>query len=153
MTRISKFAVTLLATIIVSAATYAHAQYSVLYNFGSRSGDGGEPRGVLAQGEDGSLYGTTSAAGAYGGGTVFKITPQGQERVLYSFCSLTNCTDGDTPVSGLTLRPDGHFIGTTTGGGSTNAGTIFDVSPTGTLTTLYTFTGAPMELSRCHRQF
>jgi len=133
------FALALLALIVVSAAIPAYAQFSVVYNFGSHSGDPVEPQGVVAQGFDGSLYGTSNIGGANAGGTVFKITPAGELKVLYSFCSQANCADGELPVSGLTLRPDGHFLGTTTS--SSGAGTVFDISGTGSLTTLYNFTG------------
>jgi uncharacterized repeat protein (TIGR03803 family) len=152
MTRIRvfrMFAIALLTITVVCSAKFAHAQYSVLYNFGSGSGSPPEfPVGAIAQGRDGSLYGTTNSGGANNAGTVFKITPAGKLLVLYSFCSQASCADGSTPLGGLTLRPDGHFIGTTSAGASHNAGTIFDISQTGTLTTLYTFTngtdgGAP----------
>jgi uncharacterized repeat protein (TIGR03803 family) len=141
MTRINKFAVTLLATIVVSAATYAHAQYSVLYSFQASGGvDAVSPLGAIAQGEDGSLYSTAQTGGANDWGAVWKITPAGSERLLYSFCSATNCTDGDTPVSGLTLRPNSHFLGTTgLSDGFNGPGTIFDVSQAGSLSTLFTF--------------
>jgi uncharacterized repeat protein (TIGR03803 family) len=69
------FAIALLALIVVSAAIPAYAQFSVVYNFGSHSGDPVEPQGVVAQGFDGSLYGTSNIGGANAGGTVFKITP------------------------------------------------------------------------------
>jgi uncharacterized repeat protein (TIGR03803 family) len=140
-------ALALLVLIAVFAATPGYAQnFSVLYEFGSRSGDPTAPYGFVAQGRDGSLYSTSFNGGANGGtnggdGAVFKITPAGQERVLYSFCSQTNCSDGESPQSGLTLRADGHFLGAASTGGSQGFGTIFDISPTGSLTTLYNFTG------------
>jgi uncharacterized repeat protein (TIGR03803 family) len=144
MTRIRIFrmlAIALLTVTAVCAAKSAHAQYPVLYNFGTGSENPPEnPSGAIAQGRDGSLYGTTVGGGQNGEGTVFKITPAGNFLVLYSFCSLANCADGQSP-NGLTLRPDGHFIGTTSAGGANDTGTIFDISQTGSLTTLYSFTG------------
>jgi len=137
-------ALALLVLIAVFAATPSYAQnFSVLYQFGSKTADAMEPAGIVAQGRDGSLYSTSFDGGSNGGpnghGTVFKITPAGKERVLYSFCSQTNCSDGESPQSGLTLRPDGHFLGATSTGGI-QWGTIFDISPAGSLTTLYKFT-------------
>ncbi len=62
------------------------------------------------------------------------------ESVLYSFCSLGDCTDGSDPVGGVIQGSDGNFYGTTDGGGANgNYGTVFKVTPSGTLTTLYSF--------------
>jgi uncharacterized repeat protein (TIGR03803 family) len=92
----------------------------------------------LAQGLDGNFYGTTLFGGAHGGGTVFKITPTGTLTPLYSFCSKTGCTDGYQPVAGLVLA-NGNFYGTTSSGGAHDYGTVFKITPTGTLTTLHSF--------------
>jgi uncharacterized repeat protein (TIGR03803 family) len=106
--------------------------------------DGFFPSG-LVQDADGNLYGTTIGGGANDGGTVFKITPKGGLTTLYNFCSQPNCTDGSDPFAGLIQGTDGNFYGTTAYGGSTscgtgiNCGTVFKITPTGTLTTLYSF--------------
>jgi uncharacterized repeat protein (TIGR03803 family) len=102
-------------------------------------------------GTTGDLYGTTQASGAYGYGTVFKITPSGTLTTLYSFCAKANCTDGAVPVGALIQASDGKFYGTTVQGGVNNAcdfgnpgcGTIFRITPTGVLTTLYSFCAEP----------
>jgi uncharacterized repeat protein (TIGR03803 family) len=97
---------------------------------------------VLVQGTDGNFYGTTSAGGVQGSGTVFKITPGGAPTTLHSFCAQTNCTDGINPYTGLIQGTDGNFYGTTTSGGSNSFngyGTVFKITGTGTLTTLYSF--------------
>jgi len=65
---------------------------------------------------------------------------------IYSFCALSNCADGDTPRAGLIQGADGNFYGTTTFGGNGacpnySCGTIFKLTPQGTLTTLYSFSG------------
>ena len=49
--------------------------------------------GALIQGIDGNLYGATSEGGANAGGTLFKITGNGQLTTFYSFCAQTNCAD------------------------------------------------------------
>ena len=94
---------------------------------------------VLVQGLDGNLYGTTSARGAHGQGTVFKITPSGTLTTLYSFCAKSNCTDGSVPYGGLVLGTDGDFYGTTFTGGALNAGTVYKITPAGKVTTLHSF--------------
>jgi uncharacterized repeat protein (TIGR03803 family) len=70
---------------------------------------------------------------------VFKITPTGTLTTLYSFCAQSGCTDGEYPVAGLVQGTDGNFYGTTPEGGANGGGTVFKITPTGTLTTLYSF--------------
>jgi len=123
---------------MVFAAATADAQFSVLYNFGSNAGDpfGPHSSGVIVQGRDGNLYSTTAAGGAGDNGAVFKITPAGVVTTLYSF---TSGNDGCCPYGGLTLGTDGNFYGTTAFAGTYGYGTIFKITPGGTLTTLYSF--------------
>ena len=92
----------------------------------------------LAQGTDGNLYGTTQAGGAHQQGTVFKVTPAGTLTTLHSFCG-QSCADGAAPFAGLVLGNDGNFYGTTEAGGTNNEGTVFKMTPQGTLTTLHSF--------------
>jgi len=114
---------------------------ATLYSFCSQSGctDGISPIAGLVQATDGNLYGTTEGGGASGGGTVFKITPSGKLTTVYNFCSQSGCTDGDTPTAGLVQATDGNFYGTTFAGGASNGGTVFKITPSGKLTTLYNF--------------
>ncbi|HTV66262.1 MAG TPA: choice-of-anchor tandem repeat GloVer-containing protein [Bryocella sp.] len=105
--------------------------------------DGGDPYSALIQATDGNFYGTTSSAGANGsGGTVFKITAGGTLTTLYSFCALSGCADGESPEAGVIQASDGNFYGTTYVGGGNRVGTIFEVTPQGTLTTLHSFNGS-----------
>jgi uncharacterized repeat protein (TIGR03803 family) len=61
---------------------------------------------------------------------------------LYSFCAQGgNCTDGAGPIAGLVQATDGNYYGTTEGGGANNDGTVFKITPSGTLTTLHSFDG------------
>jgi len=102
--------------------------------------DGAEPVSVsLVQGTDGNLYGTTLAGGAYKEGTVFRVTPTGKVTTLYSFCSKSGCADGASPYAGLVQAANGNFYGTTSGGGANGDGTVFEITPGGALTTLYSF--------------
>jgi len=107
--------------------------------------DGESPAGTLVQASNGDLYGTTFAGGAKYAGTVFKITPSGALTTLYSFCSQSECTDGSNPAAGLIQATDGNFYGTTWTGGANcepgGCGTIFKITPTGELTTVFNFPG------------
>ena len=93
----------------------------------------------LVQALGGSFYGTTSDGGANGDGTVFRISSKGKLTTLYSFCQQNDCTDGDSPTSGLIQATNGGFYGTTLAGGVHNVGTIFRITAAGKLKTLYTF--------------
>ncbi len=110
-----------------------------LYTFtGGR--DGSVPVGSLASGTDGYLYGATkhnmiSVYPFYG--TLFKISTNGAFTSLYSL----NYTDGAYPFAGLILDSDGNFYGTTYSGENANNGTVFRITPAGSITTLLAFDG------------
>jgi len=114
---------------------------TTLYSFCSQSAcaDGKGTGAVLVQAPDGNLYGTTAAGATNDAGTVFEITPKGALTTLYSFCSQSNCTDGYSPQAGLVRSANGDLYGITTEGGASNSGTVFKVTPGGTLTTLHSF--------------
>jgi uncharacterized repeat protein (TIGR03803 family) len=123
-------------------------ELTTLHSFDGPDGNG--PSAALVLGTDGNFYGTTSLGGAHTDGcftttcgTVFKITPEGALTTLYSFCAQPVCADGTGP-SGLAEGSDGNFYGTTEYGGSGSCtytcGTVFKITPTGVLTTLYSFT-------------
>ena len=119
---------------------------TTLHSFCSQSGctDGTFPAG-LVHATNGNFYGTTVGGGAHVRGTVFKITPSGTLTTLYSFCSKGGCTDGTDPHAGLVQATDGNFYGTTYIGGAKNIGTVFKITPSGTLTTLHSFDGTDGE--------
>ncbi len=114
---------------------------TTLYSFCSIGvcADGDDPYAGLVLAANGDLYGTTTGGGAKGDGTVFKITPGGALTTLYSFCSASACTDGEKPTAGLVQAANGDFYGTTELEGAKGDGTVFKITPAGTLTTLYTF--------------
>jgi uncharacterized repeat protein (TIGR03803 family) len=98
---------------------------TVLYSFKGGT-DGANPIAKLAFDADGDLYGTTSAGGAYNGGTVFELSKARTETVLHSF---GNGTDGTDPVAGVTLTKKGYVLGTTAAGGASGDGTVFALTP------------------------
>jgi len=109
--------------------------YSALYEF-QGGADGAIPVAVLMD-SNGNLFGTTSEGGAnsciggFGCGTVFELmpTPSGPwiHTVIYNFGSFSG--DGATPVAGVTLDGAGNLYGTTSGGGTNDEGTAFELSP------------------------
>jgi uncharacterized repeat protein (TIGR03803 family) len=113
---------------------------SVLHSFAGGTTDGGQPQAGLLQASDGNFYGTTNKGGASGNGTVFKITPDGVESVLYSFAGGT--TDGSQPQAALIQARDGNFYGTTNQGGANGFGTVFRISPTGVESVVRSFAGS-----------
>jgi uncharacterized repeat protein (TIGR03803 family) len=94
---------------------------SVLYSF-KNTNDGINPLSGLIQLPDSNFYGTTNFGGTYNNGTIYSVSPQGIESVLYSFES---GNDGANPISGLVLANDGWLYGTTYFGGSQNGGVIY----------------------------
>jgi uncharacterized repeat protein (TIGR03803 family) len=101
--------------------------------------DGVNPQGALFQGKDGNLYGTTFSGGTRNNGTVFRLTPAGSLTSIYSFCAQQFCADGAGPTGGVIQASDGNFYGTTSLGGSTNNGVIYEITQTGNVTILHTF--------------
>jgi len=117
----------------------------VLYNFCSANNcvDGSGPYAGLIEDAVGNLYGTTVNGGANGGGVVFKLTASGEEKVLYSFCSASNCTDGKAPAAGMIRDAAGYLYGTTSSGGAYGSGAVFRVTAGGREKVLYSFCSAP----------
>jgi uncharacterized repeat protein (TIGR03803 family) len=121
----------------LSLAVCAQAQtFSYLAVFDGTNGY--QPFGSLTQATDGNFYGTTTNGGGHGYGNVYRITPSGELTSIYDFCLRLNCTDGTTPESAPVLGSDGNLYGTTTGIGY-GYGTVYKMTLSGKLTTLYTF--------------
>ncbi len=114
---------------------------TTLYSFCSQASchDGSSPAGALLQASDGNLYGTTAGGGIEGSGTVFKVTLNGALTTLYSFYNEPGTSFGGSPAAGLIQASDGNFYGTTAQGGVNSFGSVFKITPSGTLTTLYSF--------------
>jgi|HubBroStandDraft_6_1064221.scaffolds.fasta_scaffold00165_7 uncharacterized repeat protein (TIGR03803 family) len=108
--------------------------------------DGGDPNAGVIRDNEGNLYGTTDfgGSGSLSAGTVFKLDDTGQETVLHSFCSSSNCTDGNGPFAGVIRDHEGNLYGTTLGGGEFctqygGCGVVFKLDPSGKETVLYNF--------------
>jgi uncharacterized repeat protein (TIGR03803 family) len=128
--------------------------YEILHSFTGNDNhgftgdtDGANPYGPLVQLPDGTFYGTTvtgSASQGPGNGTVFKMDTSGKLTVIHHFTTVVS-GDGANPYGGLVLAKDGNLYGTTyssagvTGGG--NGGVIYRITPAGSYTKLWSFTG------------
>ena len=118
---------------------------SVLYSFAGGS-DGIFPQAGLVADKNGNLYGTTllggggtgCSDGTSGCGTLFELSPDGRETVLYAF---SGGSDGAFPMAGLLLDKAGNLYGTTQIGGSLNLGTVFERTAAGSVSVLHKFTG------------
>jgi len=108
--------------------------------------DGSNPKAGLVQGSDGNFYGTTYSGGTGSLGvsplgTVFRLDTTGS-LTLTTLHTFTNNSDGAGPAAGLVQGRDGYLYGTTTQGGvAINYGTLFRISPSGSFSNLYSFTG------------
>lgn len=102
----------------------------MLHSFGNGT-DGLDVQAGLINAK-GTFYGTTLGGGAYGYGTVYVLNARtGAEKVLYSFCSQTNCPDGNNPWAPVlygVINVGGTLYGTTYGGGAYSFGTVFKIN-------------------------
>ncbi|MFZ0793989.1 MAG: choice-of-anchor tandem repeat GloVer-containing protein [Candidatus Korobacteraceae bacterium] len=127
-------AATVIATLLVLAATSVHAQtFTVLHSF-SRT-DGWFPDAGLTIDRAGNLYGTTADGGTLGGsccGTVFKMSQRGSGWVLSELHLFSGGSDGTTPLARVVFGPDGTLYGTASGGGLNGDGVVFNLQPPAT---------------------
>ena len=115
---------------------------SVLHTFGNYSqDDGSDAFGPLLLDGAGNLYGTTRSYGVLGGGTVYKIAPDGTETLLHGFGSPDGVFPPGDPVGGVIMDADGNLYGTTLFGGQGNNGVVFKLAPGGRLRILHSFYG------------
>jgi uncharacterized repeat protein (TIGR03803 family) len=113
---------------------------TTLHSFCSQTScpDGSVPNGLILA-SNGNLYGTTQYGGVSNAGTIFEMTPSGKLTTLYSFCSHTNCTDGNEPDAALLEGSNGELYGVTMAGGANNRGVVFEFTSAGELNTVYSF--------------
>jgi uncharacterized repeat protein (TIGR03803 family) len=125
-------------------------QETLLHSFSGGS-DGAHPFSTLLLDSQGNLYGTAQAGGngqcgGTGCGVVFELSPQSgggwTEAVLYDFCSVNGCEDGEEPTQGPLIRDSaGNLYGTTYFGGANGDGVVFKLDVTGKEAVLHSFTG------------
>ena len=116
-----------------------------IYTF--TTAQGGGPNNPLVIGPDGNLYGTTYNGGKNNTGTIFQVTPSGSYKLLYSFTQAYDNNpnhksyfinmDGQNPMTGLVVGPDGQLYGSTPNGGVNDEGTLFKITTAGKFTLLY----------------
>lgn len=113
-----------------------------LFKYSPSSNDGAFPSANLIA-VSGELYGTTLSGGEFSDGTVFETSPAtGAESVIHSFDSSDTIKDGVYPLAPLTFV-SGELYGTTRNGGTTNAGTVFEIATSGAESVLHDFIGKP----------
>jgi uncharacterized repeat protein (TIGR01451 family) len=117
------------------------SEYSILHDFVGGADDGAYPSGQLIQ-VDQVLYGMSSAGGARGGGTIFRLHGDGSDfAVLHSFAGYPG--DGLAPQGSL-LAQGGVLFGMTSQGGASFLGSVFRINPDGSgFEILHSFAGFP----------
>ncbi len=127
--------------------------FSPLYSFPANESDGSGPQARVIFGPNGTLYGT-AGGGNLGFGVVFNLRPPARacttalcpwtETVLHPFTR--NPVDGESPGSGdVVFDPDGNLYGTTILGGSDGLGAVYELTPSGTESVLWSFTGGQQD--------
>jgi len=125
-----------LVALAPSSASAGNHGFKVLHAF-TGGLDGANPASPVIVGSDGNFYSTTYAGGASGNGVIFRLTPRGKLKTLWSFSG----SDGTSP-NGLVEDAAGNFHGTNYAGGDSGQGTVFTYSHDGTLTTDCSFNGS-----------
>jgi len=112
----------------------------VLYRFQGPN-DGENPNGGVVMDNAGNLYGNTWQGGPGGGGTVYKLTPNGGNWTETTLYSVPNT---GFAVGRLVRDSAGNLYNALQGGGGFGAGQIFELMPAGSnwiYVDLYDFTG------------
>lgn len=136
---------------LFSAATAVTSRAQTFHTLATFNETNGEIPAGLIQGQDGNFHSITQFGGSNGdnntGGTIFSVTPTGELSVVYNFCALTNCADGDAPGT-LLQAANGSYFGVTEQGGIScfepvGCGTVFEFTNSGNLITLHSFCALP----------
>ncbi|HWY13697.1 MAG TPA: choice-of-anchor tandem repeat GloVer-containing protein [Rhizomicrobium sp.] len=124
------------------------------HTFTGQPTDGCGPVAALIKTGHGNFSGTTTSGGKHqDGGTVFELSTDGSDKIIYNFCRKINCTDGGDTAAGLIMDQSGNFYGTSSSGGGAHCafgnftghicGTVFKLTRDGTESVLYKFKGSP----------
>lgn len=126
-----------------------NGDYSQLHSFGDGEFDGDIPLGGLVEASDGNFYGVTASGGDYtcteipsgigNCGTIFRMSPNGQTEVIYSFGDPSKSGEGVSPNGPLVQGQDGSLYGTTQTRGTNGLGTIFKLLPNGDVEHFFSF--------------
>lgn len=146
------FALAMLGMLTMLATPAAAQTFTILHNF-TGGADGYAPNAGLTFGPSRVLYGTTYFGGTHDAGTVFRLKQGNSGWIFYPLYEFTGGGDGDLPVGGVAIGPNGSLYGTTTFGGSEGAGVVFELRPPATAcasflcywneSVLHSFTGMP----------
>src|SRR5574337_290934 len=100
--------------LVTSSAQPAQSQtYSVIHNFTAKGSDGATPYGGPILDRSGNLYGTTYLGGAFGAGSVYKLSPNASSWTYSALHSFKGISDGSGPAFGsLAVDPEGRLFGT-----------------------------------------
>ncbi len=112
--------------LVNSGGTYKE---KVLYSFTGTSTDGGAPDCRLVVDSSGNLYGTSQGGGANGKGLVFELVNSSGSYTFKTLYSFGNPPDAEAAYKGLARDASGNLFGTTYAAGTSNLGTVFEVSP------------------------
>jgi len=96
---------------------------------------GSVPSSPLIKGTDGNLYGLSQQGGAYGYGSIYRITTNGALSAVGSF----NKTNGSAPMGPFYIDPEGTIFGLTYRGGTNDQGAVFRASTNGSISCLLSF--------------
>ena len=112
--------------------------FTTLHDF-SLGSDGAYPYGGVVEASDGNFYGTANLGGQFGNGFVFRVTPAGLFRIVYSFGAQSS-GDAAYGSNGLIQGTDGFLYGTSPGGRSPNGdGALFRLDLQGTESVVHSF--------------
>ena len=117
----------------------AKGSESTLYTFCSEPNcaDGVNPS-YTARDSKGNFFALVLGTETWSQGAIAKVTPAGVENLVYQFCTLENCQDGGVAMGPL-LISGGNLYGTAADGGTYENGVVWELTPSGTETVLYSF--------------